>query len=96
MHSKTLTVDEAAAIALQALAFLAEDEERLTRFLGLTGNTPENLRAEAKNVQFQAAILEYLLSDESLLLVFCAHSGIDPSLIHPAQYVLDPVSNGDI
>ena len=43
----TMDQEEAEAIALSALAFLAEEPERLGRFLALTGMGPAELRAQA-------------------------------------------------
>ena len=55
---------QAAAFAtdagIAALAFLAEDEERLSRFLALSGLGPHNLREAAAQPTFLGAVLEYL------------------------------------
>jgi hypothetical protein len=83
-----LTLDDAETIALQALGFLADDASRVSRFLALTGSDPAQLRADAKNREFQAATLEYMLTDESLLLAFCQESGIDPAIVGPAHALL--------
>ena len=83
-----LSLDDAETIALQALGFLADDPQRVTRFLSLTGSDAGQLRAEAKNREFQAATLEYMLGDESLLLAFCQEAGIDPVAIGPAYALL--------
>lgn len=80
--------DEAAAIALQGLTFLAADEQRLSRFLALTGIGPAELKIAAATDEFQAAILDYLLRDESLLLVFAAECGIAPEKVAPAYAML--------
>jgi hypothetical protein len=83
-----ITVDDAAAIALQALSFLADDPQRMSRFLSLTGSDVGRLRTEAKTPEFQAATLEYMLGDESLLLMFCQDAGIDPVAVAPAHALL--------
>jgi hypothetical protein len=83
-----LSLDDAETIALQALGFLADDPQRVSRFLSLTGSDAGQLRAEAKNREFQAATLEYMLGDESLLLAFCQEAGIDPVAIGPAYALL--------
>jgi hypothetical protein len=57
-------------LALQALAFLAEDDERLTRFLGLTGIELAALRGLATDRAGLGAVLDYLLNWEPLLLEF--------------------------
>ena len=76
--------DEADAIALQGLAFLAEDEARMARFLAITGMDPAGLRDRVGTPELNRAVLEHLAGDESLLLVFAATSGIDPERIAPA------------
>jgi hypothetical protein len=80
--------DIAPAIALSGLAFLAEDLPRLGRFLALTGIGPEHLREAASAPETQLAVLDHLLSDESLLLVFAASKGIPPETIAPARAAL--------
>lgn len=86
--AKVVNIDEASAIALQALTFLAADMTRLGRFLAMTGLGPGDLRAAASTSGLQAAVLEHLLGDESLLLVFAAESGLAPELIGKAHQVL--------
>ncbi len=83
-----LDIDGAGAIALQGLAFLASDDDRVSRFLTLTGMSPDDMRASASETQTQAAVLEYLLADESLLLVFAAEVGVPPEQIAPAYMLL--------
>lgn len=90
--AKLLTVDKASEIAVQALGFLALDEKRFTRFLDLTGLAVEEIRAQASEFAFQAGILEYLRSEESLLMVFCANANLDPSVVMTAHHVLDQTS----
>lgn len=83
-----ITLDDAEAIALRALGFLADDPQRLSRFLSLTGIDLGQLRTEAKTREFQAAMLEYMLGDESLLLTFCHDAGIEPVAVAPAHALL--------
>jgi hypothetical protein len=80
--------DRAESIGVSALLFLAGDPQRLGRFLTLTGVGPAELRAEARAPHMLAAVLEHLLQDESLLLVFCASDGVPPADIAPARRVL--------
>ncbi len=51
-------------------------------------NWVEDLRSEAKTAELQIATLEYMLSDESLLLTFCQEVGIEPMTIAPAHALL--------
>lgn len=83
-----LTVEEAETLALQALAFVLADPKQISRFLALTGSTPQDLRDIASSRELHIATLEYLLSDETLLLAYCREAGIDPALIAPAHGLL--------
>ena len=82
------TPEEAAAMALAGLAFLAEDGPRLGRFLALTGIGPDQLRAVADAPETLLAVFDHLLADESLLLVFTASKAIPPASVAPARAAL--------
>ena len=84
-----MDADQAETIALTALGFLAEDVQRLGRFLALTGIGPAELKAEAGSARVLAAVLDHLMKDESLLLVFAASSAIAPELIAAAHRQLE-------
>ena len=83
-----LTKETAEALALQGLSFLAGDADRLNRFLTLTGIDPGELRDWETNTALQGAVLEHLLADESLLLVFAAEAGVGPETIAPSHMLL--------
>jgi hypothetical protein len=89
-----MDAESAETIALSALAFLAEDLPRLGRFLALTGLGPGELRAEARQPRILAAVLNHLLQDESLLLVFAATTGVAPELVAPAHAILERQASG--
>lgn len=80
--------DKAEQIGLAALVFLTEDEDRLGRFLGETGLSPDDLRASAGTPEGLVAVLDHILGDESLLMVFAAGAGLQPGEIGPAREVL--------
>ena len=83
-----MTLEEAESIAAQGLGFLAEDPARLSRFLTLTGLQPDEVRGRANTPEFLAAVLEHIVNDESLLLVFAANAAIAPETIGPALTLL--------
>ena len=83
------TLEAAQAIALQGLAFLAEEAGRLQRFVTVTGLELAELRARADTPELQRAVLEHLAGDESLLLVFAASRGIAPGAVAPAIALLE-------
>jgi hypothetical protein len=75
-------------LAIAALAFLADDPERLNRFLTASGLSPQQLRSVAPEPEFLAGVLDHLGSEEALLLAFAAHAGIDPRDIASARRAL--------
>jgi hypothetical protein len=81
IRSSSSDSETAEVIALKALAFLAEDPDRLGTFLSLTGLTIEEIRRNASSPRLLGGILEHLCSDESLLLVFAESAGVDPGLV---------------
>ncbi len=74
--------------AIEALAWLAADEHRLERFLALSGLGPQNLRKAADEPRFLAAILDYLASDEALLVGFARDSARSPEDVARAHAAL--------
>jgi hypothetical protein len=89
-----LTEANAEAMGLEALAFLAEDPARIGRFLALSGTGPEQLRRSAGDPAMLSAVLEYVLADESLLLVFTSSKGHAPGSVWPAQQLLARMAGG--
>lgn len=73
--------EEAEILAIHALGFLASDGERLQRFMDLTGMDVAAIRAGASSPAFLGGILDHLLADESLLLVFAEDQQVRPERI---------------
>jgi hypothetical protein len=65
-------------IALKFISFLVSDDERLNRFCALTGMGEPELKMGLSDATVQSFILDYALSDESLLLAFAADHGLRP------------------
>jgi hypothetical protein len=68
-------------MAIAALTFLAADNARLERFLSVTGLGPHSLRSAAANPGFYVSVLDYLVSDEPLLLSFAQDNGFRPDQV---------------
>jgi hypothetical protein len=88
--------EAAQALAIAALAFLAEEPDRLGRFLTATGIEPHRLRDAARESGFLAGVLEHLSGDEELLIAFAKYAGIDPKEIERARTALGGVWERDI
>ena len=82
--------EEAEALAIRGLGFLAGDPEALGRFLGITGLGPGTLRSAAADPGFLISVLDYFLSDERLLVAFAAAEGLPASAIPAARGRLGP------
>jgi len=67
----------AETVALLALAYLADDDHRLSRFMGWTGLDAETLRAAPGDDAVLIGVLDYLLRHEALLVAFAEHAGLD-------------------
>ena len=80
--------DTAEMLAIQALAFIAEEPEQLNRFLGMSGIDADDIRAAAREPAFLAGVLEHMLGDESLLIAFAESAGIEPGEIARARGAL--------
>jgi hypothetical protein len=83
-----VTADRAATTALEALAFLAGSEVAMERFVDLTGASRDSLRERADEPDFLVSVLDFLLSDEELLVRFSDDAEIDVRAVHMARHVL--------
>jgi hypothetical protein len=86
-----MTPEQAEITALQALGFLAADEDRLARFLAASGIDAASLRDQAGSRDLAVAVLDFMLSDETLLLEFCDHDSIDPRNMLRMRHILGGV-----
>jgi len=83
-----LQLETAEDIAVQALAFLAAEPARLSRFLTLTGLEPDEVRGQIDTPELLSAVLDHLAHDESLLLAFAASALLAPEAVGQALSVL--------
>jgi len=83
----------AEGIAIEALGWLAGETERLQRFTAVSGLGPSNLRQAAAAPGFLSAVLDYLASNENLLIAFAAECGRPPEdVARAAQTLAGPPS----
>jgi len=66
-----MTEAQAETIAIQVLSWLAADDDLIGGFLGVAGASPEDLRARAADPEFLGFVLDYLLSDDNMVMAFC-------------------------
>ncbi len=93
-NERGISREDAEKLAISVLAVIAEDADVLGRFLAVTGLGPETLRSAASEPGFLAAVIEYLLQDESLLLTCTERLHVRPTLFAAARLRLAPVEDG--
>ncbi len=76
--NQPLEAAEAEKLALGALAWIAAQPEIAGQFLGAAGASADDLRERAGDPEFLGFVLDFLLSDEAMLLAFCTDEGLKP------------------
>ena len=81
--------NDAAAIALSALAATLTDDRRATRFLSITGLSPDGIRRSLGDRHTLAACLTFLESHEPDLLAVAEAIGTTPETLIAARAELE-------
>ncbi|MEW2911371.1 DUF3572 domain-containing protein [Leisingera sp. JC11] len=71
-----ISADAAETLALKALAWLAGNDELLPVFLGATGASEADLRAQASEPAFLGSVLDFLTMDDAWVMQFCDSEGL--------------------
>ena len=85
-----MSTADAELLAISCLGVIAAESETLARFLVATGLGPATLRDAANEPGFLAAVIEYVLADESLLLICSERLNTRPTLFAAARHRLSP------
>lgn len=88
MRESPTNREQAEALAVRTLAFIAADPELLPRFLAITGIEAGEIRRAAREPGFLAGVLQFVLAHEPTLLRFAQEAGIPPSAVAAAQRAL--------
>jgi hypothetical protein len=78
----------AETIAAQALAWLAGDPENLNGFLALSGLSPGELMAQAADARTLGAVLDFILTEDRLVIGFCDAAGLAYTVPQTARAAL--------
>ncbi|HLQ20177.1 MAG TPA: DUF3572 domain-containing protein [Tabrizicola sp.] len=65
----------AQVLAIQALGWIAADDEVFPVFLAATGADMAALRTRAADPEFLGAVLDFLLQDDRWVIAFCDAAG---------------------
>lgn len=82
------TQDSAETIGLQALGWLAANDDLLPSFLGATGASEQDVRARAADPEFLGAVLDFLMMDDAWVMEFCDSINLSYENIMPARAAL--------
>jgi hypothetical protein len=69
---------------------IAAEPEKLGRFVAITGLQPELARDAAADPTFLAGVLDYVMTDDALLVDCAAAIGEPPERISQAHHTLSP------
>lgn len=85
-----MAMNETAAqtLALKALAWLVGNDDLVGVFLGATGASADDLRAQAADTAFQVSVLEFLTMDDAWVMAFCDEAGLAYDAPLMARHVL--------
>ena len=88
MKQTGLSQKNAEVLAIQGVSFLASDDDRIARFMANSGMSADSLTHGIHDPAILAGVLDYLLSDDSLLLDFAEYAGVAPETPALARAVL--------
>lgn len=79
---------QAQILGLQALAWLATDEDQIGPFLAQSGIGLAELKARADEAEVLAAVLDFLLAEDERVFAFAASADVKPEEIVQARAAL--------
>lgn len=85
---------DAEIIALQALGWILQDEDRAQRLLALTGLDPRELRSGLEDPTMLSALLGFLANHEPDLIACAEAIGIEPQRLAETAQILN--HSGDL
>ncbi|MGV8987924.1 MAG: DUF3572 domain-containing protein [Cypionkella sp.] len=78
----------AETVAAQALAWIAGDAERINGFLNLSGLSPSELMAQAADPRTLGAVLDYVMTEDRMVMAFCDEVGLAYTVPQAARAAL--------
>lgn len=84
----TKSQQAAEIMALTALTWVLGQDELVGAFLNATGTTPQDLGALTQTPLFQAAILDFLMEDDTRIMAFCDAQSLPYTSVQTARAAL--------
>jgi len=88
-----MSPEYAQTIALQALGWLAGNDDLFPLFLGSTGGSVEDLSTQAADPAFQSAVLDFLTMDDAWVTAFCDAHDLKYDVPMRARYAMPGAEN---
>lgn len=63
--------EQAETVAIQALGWIAGEDDLLVTFLGATGSDVDDVKERAGDAVFLGSVLDFLLMDDAFVTGFC-------------------------
>lgn len=80
--------EQAETVALQALVWILEDEDMTLRFLGMSGADLQALRQGADQPEVLCSVMDFILTDDRMVLDFARSANMSPENVPVARYSL--------
>ena len=78
----------AETLAAKAFSWVAEDADRLNAFMAMTGAAPSDVVANAASARFLGTVLDYILTEDALVIEFCDSCALPYTAVMQARAVL--------
>ena len=88
VSNEQISTKSAAFIAIKSLAYISQSPEEISKFIALTGIESTDIIRLKENLKFLGGALDFVTSDESLLLAFCSSEQISPEGVEAARIQL--------
>lgn len=85
--------ERAEQIALSALIWLSTNEELLPIFLGASGASAQDLRAQVQDSSFMVSVLDFITMDDQWVIAFCDSENMKYEDPLKARYSLTGAEN---
>ncbi|KTR06961.1 hypothetical protein NS365_05630 [Aureimonas ureilytica] len=86
---KTRSGKDAETIGIEALSFLASDQDLMQRFLDVTGIEADEVRTLVSHQSFFVGVLDFISAHEPTLMTFCGFAALQPDEVSNARRKLD-------
>lgn len=83
-----ITTNDAETIALRALTYVAQEEKVLQSLIAQSGMSSSSLQERLHDPDFLGGILDFLLSNEKLLVDFCEIEKLSPDKLARVRQAL--------